>query len=457
MKTSDVRFWTVRKKESTRKDKAVSYEVRWVVGRRAKSTTRKTRALAENFLSQLRQAAREGELFDTESGLPGSLETAAPAKTWLSFVLSYVDVKWPHAAAKTRESMTDALATVTAALVEDMPGRPDEQSIREALRQHMLAPASRGVNRRSEVALAASWLERASLPLPELAKTRVARLGLNALMLRMDGSAAAATTIRRKRAVFYNALQYAVELEDLPANPLDRIKWKPPKVAEVVDRRVVVNPRQAQELLTAVTYASQLDRGRHLKAFFACLYFAALRPGEAKALRQQDCFLPEEGWGRLTLSDSIPETNSRWTDSGDTHDNRGLKHRAAEDTRPVPIPPKLVAILREHIAEFGVGDDGRLFRTRRGRPISQGTYGKAWANARLFALTPDRIASPIAARPYDLRHAAVSLWLNAGVPATQVAQRAGHGVDVLLRVYATCIDGDEEIANSRISDALEGH
>jgi len=32
------------------------------------------------------------------------------------------------------------------------------------------------------------------------------------------------------------------------------VKWKPPTVAEVVDRRVVVNPRQARELLTAVTY-----------------------------------------------------------------------------------------------------------------------------------------------------------------------------------------------------------
>jgi integrase len=41
----------------------------------------------------------------------------------------------------------------------------------------------------------------------------------------------------------------------------------------------------------------------------------------------------------------------------------------------------------------------------------------------------------------DLRHAAVSLWVNAGVPATEVARRAGHGVAVLLKVYANCIDG----------------
>jgi hypothetical protein len=44
--------------------------------------------------------------------------------------------------------------------------------------------------------------------------------------------------------------------------------------------------------------------------------------------------------------------------------------------------------------------------------------------------------------------------LNAGVPANTIARRAGHSVDVLLRVYANCIDGDEEIANQRITVAL---
>jgi hypothetical protein len=35
-----------------------------------------------------------------------------------------------------------------------------------------------------------------------------------------------------------------------------------------------------------------------------------------------------------------------------------------------------------------------------------------------------------------------------------VARRAGHSVEVLLGVYANCIDGDEEMANQRISSAL---
>jgi hypothetical protein len=77
-----------------------------------------------------------------------------------------------------------------------------------------------------------------------------------------------------------------------------------------------------------------------------------------------------------------------------------------------------------------------------------------WTEGRKEALTGAQYRSPLSRRPYDLRHAAVSLWLNSGVPATEVARRAGHGVAVLLKIYAHCIDGQADAANKRITDAL---
>jgi len=41
----------------------------------------------------------------------------------------------------------------------------------------------------------------------------------------------------------------------------------------------------------------------------------------------------------------------------------------------------------------------------------------------------------------DLRHVALSLWLNAAAPPAQIAARAGHSVTVLLTVYTHCVDG----------------
>ena len=458
MKSYDVKFWAIRPGKAKTKR---TYEVRWKVGTVPHSRSLSTRAQAENFLSELRQAARKGEAFDTETGLPDSMmTTASRERTWLAFCLAYTDMKWPSAAPKTRDSLTDALATlIPAVTTEPAPDAICPSTLREALRHYALAPPSRAMDRPPAITAALRWLEKASLPVSIVSKPQHARAALDAISVLQDGRAASATTIARKRSVFANVIRYAVELEEMPSNPLDRLSWKPPKVSEVVDRRVVVNPRQARELLTAVTYVGQQRRGPHargqrLMALYACMYFAALRPGEAVGLRRQDCYLPAAGWGRLTLEKSRPEVNRRWTDTGSAHGERGLKHRAAEETRRVPIPPELVAILRTHIDTFGVAPDGRVFSSDRGQPIASTAISDVWAEARTLALTPAQVASPLAGRPYDLRHAAVSLWLTAGVPAPRVAERAGHSVEVLLRVYAKCLDDGEDIANTRIDAAL---
>ena len=39
------------------------------------------------------------------------------------------------------------------------------------------------------------------------------------------------------------------------------------------------------------------------------------------------------------------------------------------------------------------------------------------------------------------------------MPATEVVRRAGHGVAVLLKIYAYCIDGQATAANQRIAEA----
>src|SRR4051812_41246370 len=148
--------------------------------------------------------------------------------------------------------MTDALATVTPALTKDEPGRPDAETLRMVLRKYALLPEDRRTELDAEMSAALRWLERASLPVRALEEASMVHAALDALSLKMDGKRAATTTYRRKRAVFYNVIEYAVELDELDDNPLDRIKSKrrSMKIAEAIDRRCVVNPRQAEELLT---------------------------------------------------------------------------------------------------------------------------------------------------------------------------------------------------------------
>ena len=155
------------------------------------------------------------------------------------------------------------------------------------------------------------------------------------------------------------------------------------------------------------------------------LYYAGLRPSEAVPLRVHNCVLLRSEWGRLDLTTSEPRAGQSWTDDGGARDERGLKHRSADEVRPVPIPPKLVAILREHVDAYGGGPDDRVFRSGRGGPLQETAYGNLWRAARKLALTPAQVSSPLARRRYDLRHACASMMLNMGVPATEAARRLG--------------------------------
>lgn len=157
---------------------------------------------------------------------------------------------------------------------------------------------------------------------------------------------------------------------------------------------------------------------------------------------------------RTGRASSTPEAGASWTDNGRRREERQLKHRARGETRVVPSPPALTALLHAHLETFGVGPDGLLFRGVRGGELAESTYCRVWRKARASALEPSEIASPLARRPYDLRHAGVSTWLNAGVPPTQVAAWAGHSVAVLLQIYAKVVVGQEDAARRRIDAVL---
>lgn len=125
MSTYDVRMWAIRKRQ-----RRMPYQVRWSVAGRMFAESFGTKALAESFRSQLIAATRSGEPFDEATGLP---ESRARDVGWLDHAISYVDVKWPRAAAKSRKSTAEALTTVTLALVVGRRDRPAEPVLREAL------------------------------------------------------------------------------------------------------------------------------------------------------------------------------------------------------------------------------------------------------------------------------------------------------------------------------------
>ena len=337
-------------------------------------------------------------------------------------------------------------------------GRPDDASIRQALTRWGFNTKQRS-DPPAEVADVLAWVARNSAPVSALAEAATARRMLDQATGRLDGKTAAASTARRHRTILANAMDYAVEQGLLETNPIRALKWTAPKVSSQVDRRSVVNPGQARALLEAVR--AQQPSGPRLVTFFAVMYYAGLRPEEAINLRgrQRDPVLlradPTMKTGasctsaarRPTRVASGPTTAARGSDDSSS---TGPKETAAS-CRPIPSLRGCCGITWP---KFGTAADGRLFGGVRGGELPTITYRRAWIKARQVALTEAEQASPLARRPYDLRHACLSTWLNGGVYPTQVAEWAGHGVNVLLRIYAKCVVGQDELAKRRISEAL---
>src|SRR6266568_1271449 len=454
----DVRIWKTRVVKGAR---GRAYQVRWTVAGKVHYATFGTKALADSHEAKIKTAAREGEAFDVTTGLPLSATASnheqeqepEPEVSWYQFACAYVDMKWPEVAPNSRRAIADALATATPALLTTKNAAPKPAVLRKALYGWAFNTKLREAGPPAYLAPAIKWVEQNTVPLVDLGDTDTLRRVLNQLARKLDGTPAAATVVARKRAVLFNLLGYAVDKKHFPTNPLMSIRWKSPKVAEAIDRRRVVNPRQAQALLEAV--AEQGPMGRHLKAFFGCIYHAAVRPSEAVMLTLDELQLPDrdDQWAWLNLGDSAPATGGAWNESGNRREPRQLKHRAVEEVRPVPASLPLARMLRDHIAEYGSAPDGRLFQGEDGGLLSDTVYTRIWEKARQAALTPAEAASPLAERPYDLRHARLSTWLNAGVAPAQVAEWAGNSVPVLLRVYAKCLTDSEQTALRRIEEA----
>jgi integrase len=374
-------------------------------------------------------------------------------RSWYEHASLYVERRWPKVGGGQRRSIADTIATATPALLTTDRGQPAA----DVLRRTMYAWACNMARRRGErppddVVAAMSWLERNTRGMSALADQALLDAVLDLLAVKLDGKPAAANTISRRRSVIHNMLGYAVDEGLLDVNPLTRSHWSAPDVVHAVDPDVVINHDQARALLAAV--GRQGEIGQRLVAFYGCMYYSALRPSEAVPLARSAIQLPADGGGEFRLRESAPLSGAKWSDTGRSRDRRQLKHRAKGDVRVVPIPPPLTGLLGQHLREFGTTSNGRLFQAPKGGLLGDKLYGDIWRTARQSALSPPEAASALARRPYDLRHAAVSTWLNAGVDPTLVAAWAGHSVQVLLQVYAKCIVGRDEIARRRIEAAL---
>lgn len=166
----------------------------------------------------------------------------------------------------------------------------------------------------------------------------------------------------------------------------------------------------------------------------AVSYYAGLRPSEVVMLRPSAISLPSSGWGRI----DVVEADVSFDEPGEPKTGE----------RSVPIPARLVAMLRQWIHDRGIGRDELLFRTRGDKRPSPSNWSRVLKRALATAGQPPM-------RVYDCRHAAATAWLQAGAPLGDVARRLGHSVETLVSTYVGALEGDEQMTNARIQTLIE--
>jgi integrase len=234
-------------------------------------------------------------------------------------------------------------------------------------------------------------------------------------------------------------MSYALEQQLLTVNPVKIVRSRHANQTPLAPAKNLTDMATAQKVINDVTDPV-------ISAFLTTILYAGLRPSEASALSVNDCELPESGWGTLNLTKSASRTATTWTDTGETRDNRGLKHRTPGTTRTVPIPPQLVNKLKEVI---GDRTQGYVFLTKKGRIYNDSTISRHWNKSRDLHNLTDEIK-----RIYDLRHLCASTWITAGLPITEIASRLGHSPEVCLRVYAHSIETHRDYFNEMIETHL---
>lgn len=283
-------------------------------------------------------------------------------------------------------------------------GRPDAKVLRLALRSYAFVPPTWDQAVPDDVAKALIWVADPSRPVTDLTDRDTAKEAVAALKVNNNGKPAAVKTAARRYSTLLSCMGYAVERKLLSSNPVTGVKLaRNGRTVEEIDPRTVPSLAQARRLLdgAATLKTRNVDRAGHLAVYFAVMYYAGMRPSEVRGLRRADLDLPEEGWGRALLGESLPQNDGKWFDDGEQFTSQPLKHRGKGAVRPVALPPVLVALLRAHIQVHGIAPDGRIFFDGPSRsPISNMTRAYMWERVRQEALTEAELAIGLAKRPY---------------------------------------------------------
>jgi integrase len=427
-RAQDVHIFAIQDR-SGRKEARKPKIVRWRIDGKDHSRAFRTKSQADRFRSRLLVAHQDGERFDRPSGLPVSwLPSRADTQVHV-WARHWVAEQWPEWQPRTRRGDVYSLARFLPLVTRrGAPSPPPE--LRAYLSRTLVPRVDIDPDDECE-----RWLSRWVLTLGDLDRPTLAEVSLS-LGVGDAGQPLANQTVRRYRRVAHSCIRRAVELDQIPVDPWPpaprgRNRRKVNRSKSAVDVRRLPSPTSVVAIIDALK--SHQPGSHNYRAMTAVVFYAGLRPSEVIMLRPRALDLPGSGWGSI----AVTEADIDWDESGDPKTG----------DRVVPIPPRLVELLREWIAEHRLADEDLLFRTRCGNRPSESNWSRALKRACAKAGQPRT-------RVYDFRHAAATMMIRAGVPLAEAARRLGHSVETLVSTYIGAMEGDDTTANALLDSVL---
>jgi integrase len=210
----------------------------------------------------------------------------------------------------------------------------------------------------------------------------------------------------RRVAMYLKALYRWASQEDIAIiarNPI--MTFRMPKAPQK-DEEIVVIPRDEIGLVMVALEAKQTYRSTNWATYAEFMLQTAMRTGEVRALT----------WNDIKDDKILVHKNFTLT--------HGLKNSTKTNKkRWVPLNAKCKEILETL-------DQNEEYLFPWDRSSFQSYFRKKMDRLRAADLITHLY------RPYDLRHTAISRWIEAGIPVAQVASWAGNTADVIWRHYA---------------------
>jgi hypothetical protein len=137
------------------------------------------------------------------------MRTDLTERTWYAHACAFIDMKWAHASPSHRRGLAEALVWVTTAMVTSSRDAPENKALRKALFHWSFNVTARGhhpveaADIPDDFAQAVAWITKRSMPLRSFASPATVRRAMDAISVKLDGTAAAAPTVARRRAALW--------------------------------------------------------------------------------------------------------------------------------------------------------------------------------------------------------------------------------------------------------------